>query len=768
MSAIRNIFACLVHENLECVIDLVRNLRALDPDSMVLLYNGSNDPDLLRGSFPFERYNAVLHPSPRPARWGYLHQFALDCMQWAGDNHRFDTLTIVDSDQLALRAGYSSFLAAHLQGKSDIGILGNSAEVQRADTRIGPAELAWREIDLWRPLLREFQNGEDQFVHWCFWPSTVFTADAARDLTRLFATNSRLQSIMSQTRIWASEELILPTMVALLGYQVAVSPCCYDYVKFRVAFSLPQLQAALTRDDAFWMHPVPRRYDDPLRMRIRQRWSHYQPGQPRPETARPLAAPSTSAIPRLLLTLPILERMRAIEGWLEDAEADLLIAAVTHAVAASRSAAIVEIGSFCGRSTVVIGGALNAIDDAHGVKLYAIDPHDGVVGALDQGVKRTGPTLQKFQNNIADAGLSAIVETIARRSFEVRWDDQPISLLFVDGLHDYANVARDFYHFEASIVPGGLVGFHDYADYFPGVKSFVDELLADGRYEQVCLVRSLMLLRKRTTVESAANDGAKSDRVAVIADDETPGAPAIISREPLVSCIMPTANRRAFVPQAIHYFLQQDYPRRELIILDDGSEELADLVPTDSRIRYQRMDRRYTMGAKHNMACALARGDVVLHWDDDDWMANWRISYQLESLLAHPANTISGLAQLFFFDPRTEQAWEYIYPMVNRPWVAGATFCYRREFWESHRHPDMNEGSDTVFVWGLRDANVRALEKSDFYVAIVHPKNTSPKRTNDPAWHSIKVQKIHSMIESDSSFYQRLVTPPAGAASSGV
>ena len=85
-----------------------------------------------------------------------------------------------------------------------------------------------------------------------------------------------------------------------------------------------------------------------------------------------------------------------------------------------------------------------------------------------------------------------------------------------------------------------------------------------------------------------------------------------------------------------------------MIILDDGSEELADLVPTDSRIRYQRMDRRYTMGAKHNMACAMARGEVVLHWDDDDWMANWRISYQLESLLAHPANTISGLAQLFF------------------------------------------------------------------------------------------------------------------------
>jgi hypothetical protein len=756
MSAIRNIFACLVHESPECIIDLVRNLRALDPDSLLLLYNGSNQPDLLHGSFPFERYNVVLHPSPRPAQWGRLHQFALDCMEWACDNYPFDTLTIVDSDQLAIRAGYSSFLAAHIQGLSNIGVLGSSAGVQGAGTRIGPAELALREIDLWRPLLREFQNGEEKFVHWCFWPSTIFTADASRNLTRLFATNSRLQAIMLQTRIWASEELILPTMVALLGYTVATSPCSYEYVKYRVPFSLPQLQAAFRRDNAFWMHPVPRRYDDPLRTRIRERWNHYELAQSKAETRSP-AAMKASETPRLLLTLPILAQMRAIEGWLEEAEADLLIAAVTRAVAAApKSAAVVEIGSFCGRSTVVIGGALNAIDDAHGVKLYAIDPHDGIVGALDQGVKRMPPTLEKFQLNISNAGLNAIVENIPRRSFEVPWD-RPISLLFIDGLHDYVNVARDFYHFEESIVPGGLVGFHDYADYYPGVKGFVDELLADRRYQKVHLALSLMLVRKRTAAEIAADDD--TERIAVAAHAETTGAPAIIAREPLVSCIMPTANRRAFVPQAIHYFLQQDYPNRELIILDDGSEKLADLVPTDNRIRYQRMDRQYTMGAKHNMACALARGEVVVHWDDDDWMANWRISYQVDSLLAHSANTICGLAQLFFFDPRTERAWEYVYPMINRPWLAGATFCYRREFWESHRHPDMNEGSDTAFVWGLRDANVCALEKSDFYVAIIHPKNTSPKRTNDPAWRSIEAQKIHSLIDSESSFYRSLRAP---------
>ena len=48
--------------------------------------------------------------------------------------------------------------------------------------------------------------------------------------------------------------------------------------------------------------------------------------------------------------------------------------------------------------------------------------------------------------------------------------------------------------------------------------------------------------------------------------------------QPLVSCVMPTADRRRFVPQAIGYFLAQDYPNRELVIVDDGKESVEDLV----------------------------------------------------------------------------------------------------------------------------------------------------------------------------------------------
>src|SRR5258708_4663268 len=101
---------------------------------------------------------------------------------------------------------------------------------------------------------------------------------------------------------------------------------------------------------------------------------------------------------------------------------------------------------------------------------------------------------------------------------------------------------------------------------------------------------------------------------------------------PLVSCIMPTADRRRFVPLALHYFMAQDYANRELVVLDDGADSIADLMPDDPRVRYERLAGRRSLGEKRNLCIERARGELIMHWDDDDWMAPHRISYQVAEL----------------------------------------------------------------------------------------------------------------------------------------
>src|SRR5262249_55794825 len=114
--------------------------------------------------------------------------------------------------------------------------------------------------------------------------------------------------------------------------------------------------------------------------------------------------------------------------------------------------------------------------------------------------------------------------------------------------------------------------------------------------------------------------------------NEPPRHVVTTTGEPLVSCIMPTYNRRRFIPQAIRNFLRQNYSNLELVIVDDGAESATDCMPADPCIRYFHLDRKLTIGAKRNIACTHARGDLIAHWDDDDWYASSRIRTQVDAL----------------------------------------------------------------------------------------------------------------------------------------
>ena len=203
--------------------------------------------------------------------------------------------------------------------------------------------------------------------------------------------------------------------------------------------------------------------------------------------------------------------------------------------------------------------------------------------------------------------------------------------------------------------------------------------------------------------------------------------------QPLVSCIMPTHDRPQFVPFAIEYFQRQDYAAKELIVLDDGDIPVVHLIPPDPQIRYVRMSGRHTLGAKRNIGCEMAQGDIIAHWDDDDWMAAWRLPYQQQMLLTEDAD-ICGLSTLLFFNPESGTTWQYRYPPGGRTWLAGGTFCYRKDLWLRNRFREVNIGEDNGFVMNPTTNKVVALPDDRFYVAMIHRQNTSPKHCTGARW----------------------------------
>lgn len=242
------------------------------------------------------------------------------------------------------------------------------------------------------------------------------------------------------------------------------------------------------------------------------------------------------------------------------------------------------------------------------------------------------------------------------------------------------------------------------------------------------------------------------DDRAFYAARSTTAASAAPAAGPLVSCIMPTAGRRDFVALALRYFARQDYVARELVVVDDGAEPVADLMPNDGRVRYIALPKRQSVGAKRNLACEAARGEVIAHWDDDDWMAPDRLSRQVRALQQSRAG-VCGLDRVPYLELRSGRCWEYVYPPGARPWLGGNTLCYPREMWRHNPFPAIDVGEDNRFLWSGRAGRLQRIDGSPIVVGLIHANNTSPKRTNDSRWRPYQREEMAGLMREDWAVY---------------
>jgi glycosyltransferase involved in cell wall biosynthesis len=222
---------------------------------------------------------------------------------------------------------------------------------------------------------------------------------------------------------------------------------------------------------------------------------------------------------------------------------------------------------------------------------------------------------------------------------------------------------------------------------------------------------------------------------------------------PLVSCIMPTMDRRRFVSRAIAYFSRQDYPRRELLVLDDGEDAVDDLVPADPLIRYVRLERRLVLGEKRNLACELARGSVIVHWDDDDWQAPNRISYQVEQLRLRGAD-LCGTRRLLYLEPARRRAWLYDYPATAPGlWVAGNGLCYRIEAWRERPFANVAVGEDSRFIHDRGREALAVLDDHRFVIGLLHEANSNRKPTSSTGWRRRPLDEVRALMGRDYGTY---------------
>jgi predicted O-methyltransferase YrrM len=169
---------------------------------------------------------------------------------------------------------------------------------------------------------------------------------------------------------------------------------------------------------------------------------------------------------------------------------------------------LLEVGSYCGKSSVYLGAAARE----RGRLLFALDHHRGseenqpgwewhepdlvdpAVGKMD--------TLPWFRRTIHDAGLEGTVVAVVGESPAVaRSWATPLAFLFIDGGHGVEPARLDYELWTPHVTAGGTLAIHDvFPDPADGGRPPYEQIyrpaVASGSFREVRVVGSLRVLRR--------------------------------------------------------------------------------------------------------------------------------------------------------------------------------------------------------------------------------------------------------------------------------
>lgn len=141
---------------------------------------------------------------------------------------------------------------------------------------------------------------------------------------------------------------------------------------------------------------------------------------------------------------------------------------------------ILEIGSFMGKSTVILASAARA---AGYPRIFACDPLLLSSPTDPQGV-HPDELPRILRRNLENHNLLSFVKFYRKKSSElaVEWED-PIRVLWIDGDHTYSGATLDVSLFSPFLEPGGIVCLHDVLHGHEGpIRAFLERIVLSENF----------------------------------------------------------------------------------------------------------------------------------------------------------------------------------------------------------------------------------------------------------------------------------------------
>lgn len=194
---------------------------------------------------------------------------------------------------------------------------------------------------------------------------------------------------------------------------------------------------------------------------------------------------------------------------------------------------------------------------------------------------------------------------------------------------------------------------------------------------------------------------------------------------PLISCLCVTYGKPGLLKRAIACFMEQSYPRKELIIVFEDNDQLtkdflgSSTYPDNIKIREVSALVKKPLGKLRNIAVEEASGLYVCQWDDDDWYHIRRLELQYKAI-RESGKAGSVLTRWMLFDNNTGRA----YISHERNWE-GSIMCLKQALTD-HPYEEVTRGEDTAVVENLCRENMLAAigDMPNLYIYTWHGNNT--------------------------------------------
>ena len=202
-----------------------------------------------------------------------------------------------------------------------------------------------------------------------------------------------------------------------------------------------------------------------------------------------------------------------------------------------------------------------------------------------------------------------------------------------------------------------------------------------------------------------------------------------------ISILLPTYNRRKFLPFIIRNLKVQDYPHKnlQLVIYDDGDEPLIEDYTTFKnaikpiKLKLLRNKNRISIGEKRNHLIQNANHNIVVFMDDDDLYEPTYISHSHHILKTNKAGCVGCDKMIFIYPPYTNKDF-YALNAGHKTLIHEATMMFYKSWYKNtNGFQNSNKAEALQLLSSVKSKNIAITNPFKTMIAIVHGKNTIQK-----------------------------------------